>query len=129
MGNVYSAQNLVAYFIYNLNEQSTFVNAHSLQYILMELNESWDCHFGHHGVSEAIVLLDEKQYGVKEVQEAYAEFGEQHLTDPAKDWYLEYGQFQLVYRPYGIPAFTEEEELLVNRVLENYRKRLVQVAS
>ena len=129
MGNVYSAQNVVAYFIYELNEQSTFVNARSLQYLLIELTHNWKHYFGNNVFLEEIVRLDEKQYGVKEVFEAYEEFGEQHLILPAKEWHLEYGQFQLVYRPYGIPAFTEEEVIVVNSVIEKYRKRLTQIAS
>lgn len=129
MGNIYSAQNIAAYFIYELNEKGAFINAFSLQRILAEVDSLWKKVFGHTAFKEETLLDSKNNYYVKEVFEAYQEFENQHLTIPAKEWHLEYGQFQLVHRTYGVPAFTAKEMLLVNSVMNKYRKITLHKAS
>lgn len=129
MGNVYSAQNIAAYFIYELNDQNVFVNSATLQHLLEKVDLDWRSRFGHSAFSESIVSFATNKYVVKEVFEAYKEFGESHLKMPAKEWYLEYGKFQLIHRTYGVPAFTAEEQLLINNIVTKYREVIFKKAS
>lgn len=121
MGNVYSAQNVASYFIYELNEVHTFVNQISIQQLLKQVDELWKQVFGHSAYSETTHTLEITGYYVKEVYDAYVENASNHISVPAREWFLKYGEFQLVYRTYAIPAFSQKEELLVQKVLEAYR--------
>lgn len=122
MGNIYSAQNIAAYFIYELNEKGAYINSLSLQRLLAVVDNLWHKTFGHTAFKEETANFPENNYYIKEVFEAYKEFEDQHLALPAKEWHLEYGQFQLVHRTYGVPTFTTKELLLVNSVLNKFRK-------
>lgn len=129
MGNIYSAQNIAAYFIYELNEKGAFINAFSLQRLLAGVDNLWHKTFGHTAYKEETATFSESNYYVKEVFEAYKEFGNHHLSIPAKEWHLEYGQFQLVQRTYGVPVFTTKEMLLVNSVINKFKKMTINQAS
>lgn len=129
MGNIYSAQNVAAYFIYELNERKQFVNADVLQFLLAEVESVWNERFGHSAFSEEKANFTEKPYIINEVYNTYKEFGQQHLDLPAKEWYLEYGQFQLVYRTIGVPPLTAEEKLLMNLVINKYYKSILKKVS
>ncbi len=129
MGNIYSAQNVAAYFIYGLNEKGAFINSFSLQRLLAEVDSLWQKVFGHTGFKEETSLNSTNNYYVKDVFEAYEESGNDHITIPAKEWHLVYGQFQLVHRTYGVPAFTAKEMLIVNSVMNKYRKITLNKAS
>jgi hypothetical protein len=121
MSNVYSAQNVAAYFVYDLNEVHTFVNQLSIQHLLQQVDQQWKKQFGHNAFHEQTHCLEAAGYYVKEVHEAYVENGYNHIALPAREWFLKYGEFQLVYRTYGIPAFTEQEQQLIDAVLDRYR--------
>ncbi|WP_332647760.1 hypothetical protein [Lysinibacillus sp. 54212] len=121
MGNVYSAQNITAYFVYELNEVETFINQKVIQNLLAAVDTMWKKTFGHSAFSEETHDLASTGYVVNEVYEAYREHGGDHIVMPAKEWYLAYGQFQLVHRTYGIPAFTKKEEIIVRKIMDRYR--------
>lgn len=129
MGNVYSAQNFAAYFIYELNEKQSFVNAITIQHLLAEVEEVWQNMYGHSAFKESKFSLREKGYVVKEVFEAYKDNRSEHITLPAKEWHLPYGQFQLIYRTYGIPPFTKEEEKIIQSLLRKYQYTKLKNAS
>jgi len=129
MGNIYSAQNIAAFFIYELNEKEAFINSFSLQRLLAVVDKLWYQTYGHSAFKEETANFSEANYYVKDVFEAYKEFGDQHLSLPAKEWHLEYGQFQLVHRTYAVPAFTNKETLLVNSVVNKFRKMTLNKAS
>ncbi|MEG0385034.1 MAG: hypothetical protein RR587_06220 [Solibacillus sp.] len=120
MGNVYSAQNVAAYIIYELNDLKKFVNAMAIQEILADVDMMWQKVFGNCAFSETTHHLSNSNYVVKEVAEQYKEHGTTHLLEPAKEWFLKYGEFQLVQRPYAIPNYTAKEQLLMKKVLSNY---------
>ena len=121
MGNVYSAQHVAAYFVYKLNEVNTFVNQISIQHLLGQVNAMWKKAFGHSAFSEITHDVEATGYVVKEVYDAYKDQGTNHLAEPAKEWYLKYGEFQLIHRTYGVPPFTKKEEAMVKKVLDHYR--------
>ena len=129
MGNIYSAQNIAAYFIYEINEKGAYINSFSLQSLLAVVDNLWHRTFGHTAFIEETTTFSESNYYIKEVFEAYKELEDQFVTLPAKEWHLEYGQFQLIHRPYGVPAFTKEEKLLVNSVINAKRKSIINKAS
>lgn len=120
MGKIYSAQNVVSYFIYELNDLHTFINAASIQHLLAEVELEWQKVYGHSAFSEKTYSLASEGYIVKEVYDAYKENEDNHITLPAKEWFLKFGEFQLVHRTYGIPNFTEEEEKRVKSILNKY---------
>ena len=128
MGNVYSAQNIASYLIYELNEGHVFVNNKSIQHILTSVERKWQQAFGHSAYQEQ-VYVDEKGHTVKEVYEAYEMYGVCHIPLPATEFYLKYGTFQLVERTYAIPNFTEIEISLVQQALRQYRYQLLSKAS
>ncbi|MGE7696221.1 hypothetical protein ACQKNC_19280 [Lysinibacillus sp. NPDC094177] len=128
MGNVYSAQNIASYLIYELNEGHVFVNNMSIQNILASVERKWQEIFGHSTFKE-IVYAKEEGYTVKEVFEAYESYGANHIPLPATEYYLKYGTFQLVERTYAIPNFTQEEIGLVQQALTQYRYKLLAKAS
>lgn len=121
MGNVYSAQNVAAYFVYELNEVHTFVNQLSIQHLLQQVDKVWRKQFGHSAFQEQTHCLEATGYYVQEVYDAYVENGYNHVTLPAREWFLKYGEFQLVYRTYGVPAFTEAEQSLIDSIVDCYR--------
>lgn len=127
MGNVYSAQNVAAHFIYALNEANIFVNETEIQHLLADVDVMWQKVFGRCAYREATTNFAEGYY-VKEVHDAYVEHGEAHIAEPAKEWHLPYGDFQLILRPYGVPAFTAVEERIVNHVLRRYQNASVRIA-
>ncbi len=129
MGNIYSAQNIAAYFIYYLNEQNVFINSVGLQHLLAEVDVKWRNHYGHSAFKENVTSFAANKYVVKEVYDAYEEFEESHLKIPAKEWHLEYGKFQLVYRTYGVPALTADEQLLINNIAKKYREAILKKVS
>ncbi|KGR76059.1 hypothetical protein [Ureibacillus sinduriensis] len=129
MGNIYSAQNVAAYLIYELNGKNSFINSYSLQDLLAEIDKLWYKNFGHTAFKEETGSTSEGGYYVKEVFDAYKEFENRHLFLPAKEWHLEYGQFQLVLRPYAVPLFTAMELLLINDVLSEFHKYAAKRAS
>lgn len=120
MGNVYSAQNVVSYLIYELNESNEFVNCMSIQHLLATVETRWQQAFGHTAFKEA-VHSKEKGYTVKEVFDAYATHADHHIALPATEIYLKYGTFQLVERTYAVPNFTHVEEKIVQEALAQYR--------
>ena len=101
MGNVYRAQNVTAYIIYELNESHHFVNNKSIQNILSTVETKWQQTFGHSAFEE-IVYAKEEGYTVKEVFEEYKVHGTNHITLPATEYYLQYGSFQLIERFFSI---------------------------
>ncbi|MFJ7982047.1 hypothetical protein ACIQ1D_17365 [Lysinibacillus xylanilyticus] len=128
MGNVYSAQNIASYLIYELNEGHVFVNNMSIQNILVSVERKWQEIFGHSAYKE-FVDVKEESYTIKEVFEAYESYGASHIPLPATEYYLKYGTFQLVERTYAIPNFTQEEIRLVQQALAQYRYKLLANAS
>ena len=124
MGNVYSAQHVAAYFIYELNEVNVFVNQISIQQLLAQIDKMWKKVFGHGAFKEMTYSLASAGYIVKEVYDAYKDSGADHISLPAKEWYLKYGEFQLIHRTYGIPPFTQKEEMIAKKVLGHYRASL-----
>ncbi|MFJ5564678.1 hypothetical protein [Lysinibacillus xylanilyticus] len=128
MGNVYSAQNIASYLIYELNEGHVFVNNMSIQNILASVERKWQEIFGHSAYKE-FVDVKEESYTIKEVFEAYESYGASHIPLPATEYYLKYGTFQLVERTYAIPNFTQEEVRLVQQALTQFRYRLLANAS
>lgn len=128
MGNIYRAQNVTAYLIYELNESHHFVNNMAIQYLLSTVESKWQQTFGHSAFEE-IVYAKEEGYTVKEVFEEYKVHGTDHISLPATEYYLQYGSFQLIERTYAIPNFTQEEIKLVQSALAQYRYRLFLLAS
>lgn len=121
MANVYSAQNVASFFIYELNEVYLFVNSFSIQQLLEQVDRKWKQSFGHSAYIEKSHCMDTSGYYVREVYETYSEYGNKHISLPASEWFLKYGEFQLIYRTYGVPAFTEEEKQIIIEVVDNYR--------
>lgn len=119
MTNTYSAQNVAAYFIYEMNELKSFINNEVLQYMLARVNEAWQKRFGQSAFKEEVATACDVT--VKIVHDAYVELGESHITEPAKEWDLPYGTFQLVYRSFAVPAFTAEEQSIVQNVVRQFR--------
>lgn len=128
MGNIYNAQNIASYLIYELNEGHVFVNNSSIQHLLASVERKWQQVFGHTAFQEHVVT-EEESYMIKEVYEAYEHYGVSHIPLPATEFYLKYGAFQLVERTYAIPNFTEEEISLVQQALTQYRYQLLSKAS
>ncbi|MCR8854412.1 hypothetical protein [Lysinibacillus fusiformis] len=128
MGNLYSAQNIASYLIYELNEGHVFVNNQSIQHILTLVEHKWQQIFGHSAYQEQVCAND-NGYMVKEVYETYEKYGVSHIQLPATEFYLKYGTFQLVERTYAIPNFTEVEISIVQQALTQYRFQLLSKAS
>lgn len=84
MGKVYSAQNIAAYIIYELNDVKEFVNACAIQQILADVNTMWQHVFGHNAFSEQAHDLSTEGYVVREVAEAYKIHGTAHILSPKK---------------------------------------------
>lgn len=120
MNNQYSAQNIASYIIYELNDLYSFINADSLQHLLLEVEVKWQETFGHSAFYEQLHNF-EQGYVVKEVFDTYKEHGTNHIALPAKEYYLPYGTFQLIVRTYGVPAFTKQQQAIVDHVIAQYR--------
>ncbi|MCT6925213.1 MULTISPECIES: hypothetical protein [Bacillales] len=128
MGRTYSAQNIASYIVYELNETYTFVNAQAIQLLLANVEKMWMKVFGHSAFLETTCDLS-NGYIIKEVYDAYTDCGSHHIDIPAKEWFLRYGEFQLIQRTYAVPAFTALEEKIMQSILQNYRSRqLTQVS-
>lgn len=123
MEKAYSAQNVAAYIIYELNNAKVFVNQGAIQQILAEVNVMWQKVFGRCAFIETTHNLVATGFTVKEVAEEYKEHRTAHLLEPAKEWFLKYGDFQLVQRPYAVPNYSAKEEILMKKILEAYRLR------
>ena len=54
----------------------------------------------------------------------YKELGTAHIVEPAKEWFLKYGEFQLVQRPYAVPNFSAVEAIVMRKILAAYRLRV-----
>lgn len=121
MGNVYSAQNVASYLIYELNESNEFVNCMSIQHLLATIEIRWQQVFGHTAFKEA-VQVNEKGSIIKEVYDAYEVHADHHIELPATEIYLKYGTFQLVERTYAVPNFAHVEENIVQEALAEYRR-------
>ena len=120
MANIYSAQNVASYFIYELNETYHFVNAIAIQQLLQQVDQLWYMQFGHTAFSEKTHKVQKTGFFIQEVQEAYAEHGNKHISLPAREWFLKYGEFQLIYRTYSVPAFSEEEQEIIDTIVDRY---------
>ena len=123
MGKVYSAQNVAAYIIYELNEVKEYINACAIQQILADVNVMWQKVFGHSAFSEQTHNLETTGYVIKEVDEEYNIHGSAHILTPAREWFLKYGEFQLVQRPYAVPNYSVKEELVMTKILNAHRSR------
>ena len=128
MGNVYRAQNVATYLIYELNEMQTFINHKGIQCLLAEIDSTWQKVFGHSIFHEATCHLS-KGYFIKEIVDTYSEFGDEHIHLPAMEWYLPFGSFQLIQRTYSVPAFTEFEKRIIEAILNRYKCQLLKKAS
>ena len=123
MGSVYSAQNVAAYLIYELKEQTYFLNQTQLQQLLANVDSMWNKVFGHCAFTEA--TQTDSHYYVREVFESYNEQENRIIEEPAREWFLQYGCFQLEYRPYCVPVYSQIETILMEKILKNFtRKRL-----
>lgn len=127
MENQYSAQNVAAYIIYELQEKSYYMNPIQLQQVLRQVDLAWKKVFGHCAFRES--THTHKNYYVKEVFEAYEENDLRLIEEPAREWYLPYGQFQLYYRPYGIPAYTPLEDKVMKKILNEFMTKYSLIAS
>lgn len=128
MGNIYSAQNIASYFVYELNEMYCYVNSISLQRLLAEVENTWLAVFGHSAYQEEVHAL-ESGYVVKEVHEAYASNGSNPISLPATEYFLPYGTFQLIERTYSVPAFTFKEQAVMKKIIERFRQKVLKKAS
>lgn len=128
MGNIYGAQNITAYFVYELNEMYCFVNSISLQHLLAEVENAWQEVFGHSAYQEQVYTL-ESGYVVKEVYEAYSSNGSDHISLPETEFFLPYGTFQLIERTYSVPAFTPKEQSVMKTIIHQYCQRVLKKVS
>lgn len=123
MERVYSAQNVAAHIIYELQETNVLVNQKAIQSVLAEIANMWQKVFGHSPFKEATHDLSVTGYTVQEVYEDYKQYGNRMIQEPAKEWFLQYGEFQLIQRTYGVPAFTALEKKIIQSVLRLYASR------
>lgn len=129
MGKQYSAQNVAAYLIYEFNERNLFINADLLQQLLLDVEAEWVSLFGHSAYTEKVVSIEENGYAVKEVYDKYVQLKDEHIELPASEWYLKFGEFQLVQRTYGIPPYTAFEEQVVQNIIAAYSIKQLRKAS
>ena len=119
MGNRYSAQHVSAYVIYELSEKSIALDSTKIQQLLKLVDYKWRKVFGQCAFLESV--HSNSSYYIKEVFETYDEqFGNGPIQEPAREWFLPYGQFTLQYRPYGVPAYSPFEELVMEKILSDY---------
>ena len=115
MGNVYSAHNIAAYFIEELNGMNKFINERTLQQLLAETDAMWQKAFGHCAYHEQASPNQNTYIG--SIQREYNHHGQNHIQSPELEWYLPYGSFQLVRRPYEIIEFTSKERIILYKVI------------
>ena len=119
MGNRYSAQHVSAFIIYELQESSIVLNSTKIQQLLKIIDFKWRKVFGQCAFLESV--HSNSSYYIKEVFETYDEqFGDGPIQEPAREWFLPYGQFTLQYRPYEVPAYSPFEELVMEKILSDY---------
>ena len=119
MGNRYSAQHVSAFIIYELQEKSIILDSNKLQQLLKLVDFKWRKVFGQCAFLEGV--HSNSSYYIKEVFETYDEqFGNGPIEEPAREWYLPYGQFVLQYRSYGVPAYSPFEKLVMEKIVYDY---------
>lgn len=119
MGNRYSAQHVSAFIIYELREKSIVLDSTKIQQLLKLVDLKWRKVFGQCAFLESVHT--NSSYYIKEVFETYGEqFGNGPVQEPAREWFLPYGQFILQYRPYGIPPYSPLEKIVMDKILSNY---------
>ena len=119
MGNAYSAQNVASFLIYELTEKSYKPTKMQLQQLLRIVDLNWMSIFGHSAFHEE-KHLNEKYY-IYEVYQTYEEqFRSNYIMEPAKEWFLPYGQFQLIYRPFAVPAFSPLEKIVMQKMIKKF---------
>ena len=119
MGNRYSAQHVSAFIIYELQEKSIVLNSNKLQQLLKLVDFKWRKVFGQCAFLESV--HSNTLYYIEEVFETYDEqYGIGPIQEPAREWFLPYGQFVLQYRPYGVPAYSPFEKLVMEKIIFNY---------
>ena len=128
MGNVYSAQNIASYLIFELKEYSYTLTKQQLQSLLQTVDMKWMTIFGNRACQEKPHANE--MYYIEEVYATYNEqFKQNEITEPAKEWYLSYGQFQLVYQAYKVPAFSQLEKYIMNQIIESFLQSHLEQAS
>ena len=119
MGNRYSAQHVSAYVIYELSEKSIALDSTKIQQLLKLVDYKWRKVFGQCAFLESV--HSNSPYYIKEVFETYDEqFGNGPIQEPAREWFLPYGQFILQYRPYGVPAYSPFEKIVMEKIISDY---------
>lgn len=119
MNNRYSAQHVSAYIIFELQDHSIRLNQRSLQKLLKQVDQIWRKVFKTCAFKESVYAHSDIY--IKEVFDVYTEqFGNGPIQEPAREWYLPYGQFQLHYRPYGIPPYSPLEKTVMKKILSDY---------
>lgn len=121
MGNIHSAQNVAAYFVYECNDAKKFINDCTIQQLLAEVDVMWKKAFGHCAFHEQTLDFQNGIY-IKDVHDAYKEHGNKHITEPAKEWFLKYGEFQLILRPYAVPNFNAKEQIVIRKAINRVYK-------
>ena len=128
MGNVYSAQNIASYLIFELKEYSYTLTKQQLQSLLQTVDMNWMNIFGNRAYHEK--PHTNEAYYIEEVYITYNEqFKQNEITEPAKEWYLSYGQFQLVYQAYKVPAFSQLEKFIMHQIIESFLQNHLERAS
>ena len=119
MGNAYSAQNIASFLIYELTEKSYKPTKMQLQQLLRIVDLNWMSIFGQSAFHEE--KHSNGNYYIYEVFQTYEEqFHSNYITEPAKEWFLPYGQFQLIYRPFAVPAFSPLEKIVMQKIIQKF---------
>lgn len=119
MGNRYSAQHVSAFIIYELREKSIVLDSTKIQKLLKIVDFKWRKVFGQCAFLESV--HSNSPYYIKEVFETYDEqFGNGPIQEPAREWFLPYGQFVLQYRPYGVPSYSPFERIVMEKIISGY---------
>ena len=117
MGNVYSAHNVAAYLIEELNRMQKCMNATTLQHLLANIDAAWVQTFGHRAFSEPATPT--KTTYIQSVHMEYKQYGQQPITTPELEWHLPYGAFQFILRPYNDLNLTTKEQIIMHKVIAN----------
>ena len=119
MKKSYSAQNVTAFIIYTLKEQSIMIDSAQLQNVLKTIDMKWRKVFGQCAFTEPV--NQQSTIYIEEVNRVYTDqFGQGPLEEPAREWFLPYGQFVVQYRPYGIPPYSPFEKLVMERIIADF---------
>ena len=119
MGKGYSAQNIASFLIYELTEKSYKPTKMQLQQLLRIVDLNWMSIFGHSAFHEK--KHSNENYYIYEVYQTYEEqFQSDYITEPAREWFLPYGQFQLIYRPFAVPAFSPLEKIVMQKIIQKF---------